>query len=197
MKKILFLTLVGSIASISAMPRDLKTPGFLKDTTHELKPNEIDHTHRDKYDLENPGIDGLHFIEGFMKGLLNKDVSAIETCAVGASGIIESLDNAIHAFAQHNVEGVIEGMKILYTAMQQVPQEFSDCTAIAPELGALTEWLKKFLSPIALGGTIAKNMIFHSSEVFHDITDGIAAWNAADFYNTGLKLGDGMRILTQ
>ena len=196
MHKILFLTAT-LVGSLTAMPHDSNSHGFLKESSHALLPQELPHIHRSKYDLENPGVEGLHFIEGFVKGLLGKDISAIEQCAVGASGIIDSLSEAIHAFAQHDVSGVIQGMTILYNAMSQVPQEFSDCTAIAPELAALEAWLSKFLSPVSLGMTIAKNMIFHSKAVFSDITEAIADWNASDYYNTGVKFGDGMKIITQ
>ena len=77
-----------------------------------------------------------------MKGLLHEDISAIEKCAVGASGIIEHVDAAIHDFAQHTVVGIYMGLQIIYGVVKQIPQEFSDCKAIAPELGLLLKWIQ-------------------------------------------------------
>lgn len=57
------------------------------------------HIHYKMSQLNNPGLDGLHFIEGLFKGLLQKDITAIEQCAVGASGVFELANKAIHAFA--------------------------------------------------------------------------------------------------
>ena len=106
-------------------------------------------------------------------------------------------NDAIHAFAQGTISGVIEGMTLMYKVLKALPQEFSDCTAISDELSALGTWLAKFLSPTTLIATITKNMVFHSAHVFSDLSAAIDAWNKADFYNTGLKIGDALYVLTE
>ena len=92
MYKALLLTLLGTVTLLATGKHAPHSYTFKSEMQHPMEGNEIYHIHRDKHDLQNPGVEGLHFIEGFMKGLLHEDVSAIEQCATGASGVITHID---------------------------------------------------------------------------------------------------------
>ena len=80
--------------------------------------------------------------------------------------------------------------------IKEIPQEFSDCKAIAPELSHLVAWLKANSNISTLELKFAKNMVFHGSAVINDAKDAITQWNSANLYKTGQDMGDALYLLT-
>ena len=83
--------------------------------------DSLHHHHYSAFELENAGQDGLKFVEGLVFGLLNEDITAIEQCAEGASSIIDDMNRAIHAFAQRDIAGIIEGTLAIYNLITSLP----------------------------------------------------------------------------
>lgn len=121
----------------------------------------------------------------------------MDQCADGAKDIFDKMNEAIHAFSQKSLSGVITGAEKMYEAIKEFPTEFSDCKAIKNQLVDLEAWIKKFAHPLTMAGVISKNMLFHAKTVYGDLSGGITAWNSKDFKNSGDKFGDALHVLTQ
>ena len=141
--------------------------------------------------------DALKFVAGLLEGILQEDCSAIENCVSISEGAVNDLIEAIHQFSSHTIQGVINGVQLLFKVLKTLPDQLSQCAGAATIGIDLVRFLKNLPDFATLTHKVISNMLTHGADVFRNIGDAIEAFNNGDYKTAGKKLGENINILLQ
>ena len=144
-------------------------------------------------------LEAIDFLGGLSLAIIQEDIRAeLKDCYNYGEDFVFELSHAIHDFEIGGILGITAGIMRIINTVKDLPLTFNACKATAFGIEHFVQWAETQLADVtALELKITKNFALHSKAVIKDINDGLAFAQAGDFYNSGLKIGGAIAILTK
>ena len=131
----------------------------------------------------------VEFVGGLLWGLIGDNhLDQVQTCLKDAGTLLTDAENAVSNVAKGSWTSAAGDVK---DAVHEVETMFSsggDCTSFAKDIAAVTAWAN--VGWFKLAETVAKDMLFHASEIETDAKAISSDWNDKNYYQSGKDLAD-------
>merc|ERR1711934_1239879 len=86
------------------------------------------------------------FVAGFIHGVLQKDdLNEIEQCLADAHEVVDEFEKAIKLLEKKNPEDIIQGIKIIVKAVEELPNYVKECSSgLKDNVDRIHKWLSVF-----------------------------------------------------
>ena len=150
----------------------------------------------DEADILKFGVtDVPKFVAGMVMGIIHKnDMSEIEKCFAGSTDLTNAIIQAVKDFSSGGMTGILAGLKDIGVIVMLMPDAFSHCTNISDDLTKLKKWAAIFTHPADLASTIAKNLLFHFSEITKAVSAGVKDFKAQQYFDSGNDFGTALTL---
>ena len=144
------------------------------------------------------GSDVVNIVGGLVQGIIQKDdLSILQQCMQNAETLTTEIEVAVADFEKGGLEGYAQGLMEVSKIFKEIPQDLANCQAMGSDLTKLEEWAKIFLTPTTLIKVVSGNLIWHYKEITTDISNAVADYNAAKYFEFGEQLGEALVVATK
>jgi hypothetical protein len=134
------------------------------------------------------------FVEGFLRGALQKDIAKVDHCLQDADSILADVGKIIE-----DLEGGFDILPLvsdLGKLLQDIPVSVKDCEELPEAIEeTLAEWVDEIKDPEILGKILLTALAEHGKELADDATHFMDDWKSSKFEKAGEDLGDIPHIL--
>ena len=87
---------------------------------------------------------------------------------------------------------IISGIQEIGKFITDVEPTYSSCTNISEDFTKMGEFFAIFGDGSKLLSTLSYNLLWHFTEIWTDISQSLTYWDANDFYNFGVSMGEAL-----
>ena len=132
------------------------------------------------------------FVAGFVYGMTgDNNLEEIETCMQGGEDLFNDIQTAFYDLTEGNF---IAALTEIGGIVAEFQTDLTNCENMDQDIYAIEQWAQIFTEPVELAETLAKNMLFHSSEIYADIATCEADWMNGDYFGSGTALADALTV---
>jgi tetratricopeptide (TPR) repeat protein len=126
------------------------------------------------------------FIKGFLEAIKEKKtVEDLKKCMTNMDPIFEKIKKALALFMKLTFPDILEGLKILKAAMEELHKMLEPCLKEFSQFQKLIKAIKE-----ASLVNIAYKILWNAKTFIKDIQDAIEAFKKMDLYKAGKSIGD-------
>lgn len=131
--------------------------------------------------------------EEFMAGLLwgfigDNHLDEIQTCLKDAGEAIKDVESVVSDVTSGKWTTAADDVKKTAKLIPTMFGSSGDCTNLMKDVKSIEEWAN--MGWLKLAEDVAKDMLFHRSEIEKDAKAISSDWNAGDYYKSGEDLAD-------
>merc|ERR1712045_951305 len=132
---------------------------------------------------------GVEFVGGLLWGLIGDNhLNQVETCLKDAGTFLSDAEKAVTDVSSGSWTSAASDVKDAVHEIEAMFSSGGDCTSFAKDIAAITEWAS--VGWFKLAETVAKDMLFHASEIETDAKAISTDWNSGNYYQSGKDLAD-------
>merc|ERR1712045_1089656 len=132
---------------------------------------------------------GVEFVGGLLWGLIGDNhLNQVETCLKDAGTFLSDAEKAVTDVSSGSWTSAASDVKDAVHEIEAMFSSGGDCTSFAKDIAAITEWAS--VGWLKLAETVAKDMLFHASEIEADAKAISSDWNSKNYYQSGKDLAD-------
>ena len=136
------------------------------------------------------GLDVVRVFAGVMDGILHTDnLNYLLGCMNGTDALVGDVENMVTHFKQGGSMGIGEGIMDIGKFLQDLPPTVYYCGGIPDDFARLGQFFSIFGNPSLLSQRIAYNLLWYYSDINGSITDALAHWDKAEYYDFGKSVG--------
>mmetsp|Transcript_29451 Transcript_29451/g.29062 ORF Transcript_29451/g.29062 Transcript_29451/m.29062 type:complete len:330 (-) Transcript_29451:41-1030(-) len=148
---------------------------------------------RPQYTIPTAEVEQL--VEGILVGTFGGDAKAAVECLEDGEQIIVDIEKAINEFEQGGVTHVVEGLKFIGEALEELPVELQECEAAEGLFDDFQHIIDEFKNPTELAVHFAKEILWHGKTITKDVKNAQTHFNAKEFEPAGEDIGAIVKIL--
>ena len=131
----------------------------------------------------------VEFVGGLLWGLIGDNhLNQVETCLKDAGTFLSDAEKAVSDVSKGSWTSAAGDVKDAVHEIEQMFSSGGDCTSFAKDIAAVTAWAN--VGWFKLAETVAKDMLFHASEIEADAKAISTDWNSKNYYQSGKDLAD-------
>lgn len=136
--------------------------------------------------------DTYNVIAGLIYGLVGDNyLPEIEVCAGNISNLTTDVTKAIADFETGSYQSVLDGLFYLGLAMQELPQDFTNCSSgLQDDLARIGDWATIFIEPVQLAEDVSHNIVTNPIKADRLLHHAERDCNLPDYYLCGEDVAD-------
>ena len=139
------------------------------------------------------GVDVIKVFAGVMDGILHTDnLNYLLGCMNGTDSLVVDVEDMVTHFKQGGSIGIGEGIMDIGKFLQDLPPTVYYCGGIPGDFTRLGNFFSIFGNPTLLAQRISYNLLWYYSDINRNISEAIAHWDAAEYYEFGKSTGNAM-----
>lgn len=133
----------------------------------------------------------INFMDGLILGLTQKeDLKEITQCLTHVSDLATQITAAVEDFEKGDLEDILKGVGEIGTIIQNVPNDFQDCTSMQGDLDRITKWGQIFKDPVKLAQVLGTNVIAHFTQITADVQKIPTDFTSGQYKDAGEDIAD-------
>ena len=131
----------------------------------------------------------VEFIGGLLYGLIEDNhLDQVQTCLKDAGTFISDAEKAVSDVTSGSFSSAASDVKDAVHEIETMFSSGGDCTSFAKDIAAVTAWAN--VGWFKLAETVAKDMLFHRTEIEADAKAISTDWNSKNYYQSGQDLAN-------
>ena len=135
-------------------------------------------------------VDLEQFTIGLLEGAVEAEVPDVMSCIQDAETLVSEVEETYADFKKETFDGVKAGIEEIGTIVTTVTDNIiPDCTAGVSGIESLVDMAEGFSSPWSFVYHVGKDLLVNGVQIYHEVDDAIAAYEAGDFKAFGVDIG--------
>ena len=134
-------------------------------------------------------VDLGQFTIGLLEGAAEAEVPDVMTCIHDGETLISEIETTYADFKKETFDGVKAGIEMIGTIVTSITTDVQDCSAGIHGIEALVHIAEGFSSPWSFAYHVGKDLLVNGVEIYHEVDDAIAQYEAGDFKAFGVDIG--------
>ena len=133
----------------------------------------------------------INFMDGLIFGLTQKeDLKEIQQCMTHASDLALQITAAVEDFEKKDLEDILKGIGEIGKIIEEIPNDFADCSTMQGDLKRIESWGKIFENPVELAKVLGQNVLKNFQPILGDISKIPTDFSGGQFKNAGEDVAD-------
>ena len=143
---------------------------------------------------QGPATDIAFFVNGLLRGALDKDIGKVDKCLTNGDVLIADIDRIIH-YLQSGFD-IYGAIRYIGKLVVDLPVSLQNCGEIKEVVSStLSLWISYFKSPVTLAKILYVALDKYPSRITKDADSFVADWKSGKYESSGLNLGDLLNVL--
>ena len=144
---------------------------------------------------DDPVSSAAYFVDGFLRGSLDREIGRVDDCLVDGDKIIADVDKIISDISKGGFDLLTIIMDI-GSILYDVPNCIKQCKDLPDTVkDVYSGWLKKIQNPLVIGRIVVTALTRYRTQLEGDANDFVSLWKSKQYEASGQKLGDIPHVL--